>query len=70
MPDFATAKRGSDLLYDKPELMSSGFQAATLRGNEHNSWIPRDLWLERWERKRSSIFIGRIRRKGIGDLRS
>ena len=24
------------------------------RANEHNGWVPRDFWLEPWERKPSS----------------
>ena len=35
------------------------------RVNEHNGWIPRDFWLEPWEKERSSASMGRIRWKGI-----
>jgi putative transposase len=34
--------------------------------NEHNGWVPRDFWLELWEKEAIIEFIGRTRWKVIG----
>ena|SRR5437870_3729074 len=39
------------------------------RVNEHNGWVPRDFWLEAWEKEASSVSMGRIHCKVIGDVR-
>ncbi len=34
--------------------------------NEHNAWVPRDFWLQEWEKRPSSTFIASIRCKATG----
>ena len=34
--------------------------------NEHNGWIPRDFWLEDWEKKPLSISTSSTHWKAIG----
>ena len=32
--------------------------------NEHNAWIPRDFWLEKWEKEAIARFYGENSREG------
>ncbi|MEZ5578572.1 MAG: hypothetical protein R3F40_03550 [Candidatus Competibacteraceae bacterium] len=34
--------------------------------NEHNAWVPRDHWLEAWEKQAIIDFTKRTRMTGIG----
>ena len=34
--------------------------------NEHNGWVPRDFWLQEWEKQASSTFTAGIRWKAVG----
>ena len=37
--------------------------------NEHNGWVPRDWWLEDWEKQALSTSLSSIRWKATGDWR-